>query len=186
MIPDAARQAAANIDASFAGKARAELRAADALLPGADAVPWSGSHVAALAFVKGLPGPAEASGGAAMSGADGAAALKAAEKLGYRAEEVFFTVSRPQPGSDASARAQRLRRQLDAVGADVVLATDAEGAQDVAAAFDSGALPFGREVRVLGRRLIAIDGLEASLRDTNRKRRVWAQMLAARREGPVY
>ena len=42
------------------------------------------------------------------------------------------------------------------------------------------------EARVLGRRIEAVDGLEASLADPGRKKRVWKQLQAAKADGPVY
>lgn len=186
MIPEGVRDHAHAIARMHTAKAEAELRAADAGAPGADSVIWGGSVIAELAFVKGLPGPAEASGDPAMSGSDGEAALKAAEKLGYRPDAVFFTLSRPSQSLDAHTRARRLRLQLEAVCATAIVATDREAAEDLAAAFACGTLEYGVERRVLGRRLLALDGLEASLTDASRKREVWAQMLPACKAGPSY
>ena len=172
--------------ALFEERARAELAAADALAPGSDAVPWGGSLFAEVAAVKGLPGPAEASGGAALSGADGDALEKALVALGWPAHATFRTLSRPEPGLAPERRAARLRMQLEAVDPDLVLALDAEAAADVAASLGAPPLPFGEEMRAVGRRVVAVDGLEASLADPARKRRVWKQLQAARPEGPVY
>jgi hypothetical protein len=176
----------AAVRALFEARARAELEAADALAPGGDAVAWSGALFAEVAAVKGLAGPAEASGDAALSGADGDAADKALEALGWRAETLFRTLARPEPGIPAQQRAARLRRQLEAVDPKLVLALDAEAAEDVAAAFGIAVPAFGAEARVLGRRFVAVDGLEASLADPARKKRVWRQLQAAKVGGPVY
>lgn len=186
MIPEAAKEQAGKIERAYVAKAQAELRAADLVAPGSDCVPWGGSPIAELALVKGLPGPAEAAGGAALSGPDGDAALKAAERLGYRPDAVFFTLSRSQPSLGRAERGERLRLQLEAVGATTVVALDREAAVDLAEAFTCDELPLGKEVRSLGRRLIAVDGLEASLTDAVRKRVVWAQLQPARRQGPSY
>ena len=167
-------------------RARAELAAADSLAPGSDVVAWRGALLAQVAVVKGSPGPSEASGGSAMSGLDGEAVLKALEVLGYDGSTVFFTLSRPVPGLAAEPRARRLRLQLEAVDPGLILAVDGEAAADVAGAFGIAAPGFGKMVRVLGRRAIAVDGLEASLSEPARKRRVWRQLQAARPEGPVY
>jgi hypothetical protein len=142
--------------------------------------------MASVAVVKGLPGPAEASGGAAISGADGEAAIKALGALGYSEHELFFTLSRPSTGLAPDRVAARLRAQIEAVDPMVVLALDAEARSDVAAAFGITPPAWGREARVLGRRIVAVDGLEASLGEPARKRRVWEQLKAARAEGPVY
>lgn len=169
-----------------AARAAAELLAADALAPGADGVAWRGASMASVAVVKGLPGPAEASGGAALSGADGEAAIKALGALGYSERELFFTLSRSTTGIAPDRVAARLRAQIEAVDPSVILALDAEARSDVAAAFGITPPAWGREARVLGRRIIAVDGLEASLGEPARKRRVWEQLKAARAEGPVY
>jgi hypothetical protein len=167
-------------------RARAELRAADALAPGADAVSWRGALLAQVAVVKGLPGPAETSGGAALSGADGEAAVKALSALGYSEGDLFFTLSSPGSSADSARLVSRLRAQMEAVDPLLILAVDAKAADDVAAAYGITRPAWGREVRVLGRRIVAVDGLEASLTEPARKRRVWEQLKAARAEGPVY
>jgi hypothetical protein len=167
-------------------RARAELAAADALAPGSDGVPWRGALIAQVVVVKGLPGPAEASGGAALSGADGDAAVKALTALGYAEEDLFFTLARPGGGGDEQRRGARLRAQIEAVDPVLILAVDDAAAADTAGAFGIEPPVFGRDVRVLGRRLVAVDGLEASLTEPGRKRRVWDQLKAARVEGPVY
>jgi hypothetical protein len=174
------------VRALFEARAHAELAAADALAPGSDAVPPSGSLFAAVAVVKGLPGPAEATGGAALSGADGEAARKALVALGWEAGAIFATLSRSEPGLAPERRADRLRLQIEAVDPALVLALDAEAAGDIAEAFGIAQPAFGAEARVLGRRIVAVDGLEASLADPARKKRVWTQLQAAKAEGPVY
>ena len=166
-------------------RARAELRAADATAPGSDAVAWRGALLAQVVVVKGLPGPAEVSGGAAVSGADGEAVVKALAALGYAERDLFFTLSRTR-SDDATRIASRLRAQIEAVDPSLILTLDEEAADDAAAAFGIDRPPWGREVHVLGRRLVAVNGLEASLADPARKRKVWEQLKAARIPGPVY
>ena len=167
-------------------RARAELAAADALCPGSDAVAWRGALLAEVAVIKGLPGPAEAAGGPAVSGADGQAAESSLAKLGYEPDTAFFTLSRPIPGASAEKRVARLRAQIEAVDPVTVLALDGEAAADVARAFAIEAPAFGAVVRVLGRRFVACDGLEASLGQSDRKPVVWSQIKAAAPEEPVY
>jgi len=179
-----ARQAKAR--AVLEARARAELAAADAAAPGSDRVPWRGALLAQVAVVKGLPGPAEASGDPALSGADGDAAIKALERLGWSGQDVFFTLSRPEPGIEPERRGDRLRLQIEGVDPELVLAVDAEAADDVALAFGVERPRWGVVERVLGRRVVAVDGLEASLGDEARKARVWSQMRVAKPLGPVY
>jgi hypothetical protein len=159
-------------------KARAELAEADSLAPGSDIVPSAGALLAQVALVKGLPGPAEVSGGAALSGADGRAAASALAALGYAPGSTFAVVSRTEVGTAPEARAERLRLTLEAVDPRLIVALDQEAAEDVSQAFGIAPLRFGRPVRVLGRTIVAVDGLEASLNDPSRKRRVWRQWKA--------
>lgn len=164
----------------------AELQAADAAAPGSDTVPWSGALIAEVALVKGRPGPAEASGGAAMSGEDGRAADKALEALGWPTGSIFRTLSRPEPAASAEQRAARLRGQVEAVDAGLVVAMDADAAEDVGRAFGVDSLPFGVPITAHGRRLLALSGFEACLHDPAAKRRVWRELQAARPDAPVY
>jgi hypothetical protein len=172
--------------ALFEQRARAELAAADAAAPGSDIVSWRGALLADVAVVKGLPGPAEVSGNPALAGVDGEAALKALERLGWPVGNIFFTLSRPEPGLEAERRGDRLRLQIEAVDPQLVLALDSEAAEDVAVAFGIERPQWGVATRVLGRRIVTVDGLEASLADQERKARVWGQMQAAKPEGPAY
>jgi hypothetical protein len=174
------------IRALHEARAKAELVAADALAPGSDTVAARGALLADVAVVKGLAGPAEASGGAAFDGADGAAIASSLEALGYDPTRAFFTLSRPVPDIAPERRASRLRAQVEAVDPQLVIAVDAEAAEDVALAFDVAKPRFGEVVTVLGRRFVACDGLEASLADPARKKRVWSQLRVAVAAGPVY
>ena len=165
---------------------RAELAAADALVPGSDGVSSRGALLAQVVVVKGLAGPAEASGKPALSGPDGEAAVKALTALGHDPESVFFTLSRPVSDGDDERFAARMRLQLESVDPELVVAVDAEAARDVAAALGMQPFAFGEMVRIDGRRVVACDNLEASLSDPKRKQRVWAQLKCAVPPGPVY
>lgn len=165
----------------YDAKATAELAAADALAPGSNVVPSSGMLLPEVALVKGWRGPAEAAGGPALSGPDGVAAASALATLGYDPARSFALLSRPLDDVEAAARAARVRAAIEAIDAPVVLALDAQAAEDVRAAFGLERLPFGRAVRGSGRTFVAVDGLEASLGDVNLKKRVWRQMQALRR-----
>jgi len=168
-------------------RVRAELGVADALAPGSDRVAPRGALLAEVAVVKGLAGPAEASGGSAMSGADGEALTKALGALGYEPQSVFFTLSRPEPGIDREQASDRLRLQLESVDPRVIIALDAEAAADIAEAFGC-TVPVvgGTPLRILGRRIIAVGGFEAALADPKAKQRVWSEIKAAKPDGPVY
>ncbi len=178
---------AAKLRALHETRVKAELHAADMLAPGSDRVAPRGAALAEIAVVKGLPGPAEASGGAALSGADGAALVKALEALGWAPDAVFFTLSRPEPGMDRERASDRLRLQLESVDPRAVVALDAEAAADLAESFGcEQPMPGKPPVRVLGRRLFAVSGFEAALSDPKAKQRVWAELKAVKPEGPVY
>lgn len=165
-------------------KARAELADADALV--LQPVRWSGSVTAEVMLVKGFPGPAEDAGGDAMTGPDGAAADAALDRLGWGTSSVFRTVSRPLSAANDDAVAARLHLQVEAVDPRFVIALDREAAADLERAFGLRRMRFGVEQRSLGRRFLAVDGLEASLADETRKRTVWAQMRSAEPDGPVF
>jgi len=177
---------AGKLRALHEARAKAELVAADRLSPGSDRVSVRGALLAEVAVVKGLPGPAEATGGSAMSGADGEALHKALEALGWSSEGVFFTLSRLEPGVDRERASDRLRLQLESVDPLVIIALDSEAAADIAEAFGCEVPRPGRQLRVLGRRIVAVSGFEASLSDPKAKQRVWAELKHAKPEGPVY
>lgn len=172
---------------AFEAKARAELAAADALAPGSDVVAWSGTLLPHVALVKGAPGPAEASGGAALSGPDGEAAAKALVALGWPEDSWFATLSRPDLDLEPERLVARLKLVLEAVDPIVIVALDPVAAGDVASALGcDGLAPAGAPVIVAGRRVIAVEGFEASLADESRKRVIWAQLKQAAPPGPVY
>lgn len=177
---------AAEVRANYEARAIAEIADADNTLVGHVPVPWSGAVLASVVAVKGLPGPAEAAGGAAMSGADGEALEKALEALGWPSGSWFFTVSRVAGVDETAAFAKRVRAQVEAVGARVVVALDGEAAADLAGAFDTKPLRFGSERSVAGRRLVAVEGFEGALAVPGRKRVVWSQLQKAAPDGPVY
>jgi hypothetical protein len=174
-----------DIRAAFGGKVAAEVAAADALAPGSDAVPARGNPLARVLVLKGLPGPAEASGGPAVSGADGEAIVKALVALGYGEDDAFYSLTRPDPSILADRRVARVGALLEAVDPLVVVALDAEAAEDISAAVGERVVPASPR-EVMGRRYVAVDGLEASLGDERRKRRVWRQLQGAVPAGPVY
>lgn len=145
----------------------------------------SGALIAQVMAVKGLAGPAEAAGGSALSGADGEALEKALTALGWPDGQRFYTLSRPEPGAEAEARAARLRMQIEAVDPATVIALDAQAAEDLSVAYRVDVLRPGRMITARGRALVAVDGFEASLADGRAKRRVWEQLKRATPPGPV-
>jgi hypothetical protein len=183
--PDTADRGATELETIYAAKALAELAAADRVAPGSDSVKWSGDLFAEVVLVKGEPGPAEVSGGVALSGPDGVAARKALEALGFEPDSVFATVARPEAGIDSALLRERLVMQIEAVDPTVIVALDESAATEVGAAFSLGALPYGTPVRAGGRLFVAVEGLEASLVDEQLKQRVWKQMQAIETRPPA-
>jgi hypothetical protein len=183
--PHSAAADAAELERIYGEKARAELAAADRIAPGSDSVHWSGDLFADVVLVKGEPGPAEVSGGAALSGPDGAAARKALEALGFDPHSVFATVARPEAGIDETLLRERLLMQVEAVDPTMVVALDPTAATEVASAFGLEKLPYGTRVHASGRAFVALEGLEASLADERFKRRVWRQMQAIEVRSPA-
>lgn len=185
--PAAEPAAIAAVRGLYALKSAEELRLAHVALPAADTVPDTGDPDAAVLLVKGHPGPAEASGLPVMSGPDGVAAARALEALGFDPASIFWMLSRPvaaggqseTPSTGCSAAvSERVRLVIEAVDPFAVVALDPTAAVDVAAAFALEPLSPGRSVRVLGRTILALGGLEASLNDPAQKRRVWDQFRA--------
>ncbi|MDZ4178416.1 MAG: hypothetical protein U1E29_04165 [Coriobacteriia bacterium] len=166
----------------FSAKARAEIELADRLMADARLPRSTGSLFATALLVKGVSGPAETSGGDAISGPDGPAAEKALTALGFEAESVFRVVSRDTPGADARV-SERLRLVIEAVDPDVVIALDRVAGADAARALGVACPQSGATVVVRGRAMLVLDGLEDALADEALKRRVWDQFrkLAPRR-----
>ncbi len=167
-------------------RARAELDQADRACPGSDVVASAGDVLAEVLLLKGLPGPAEAAGGDALSGADGEAVSKALEALGWSPAHSFRALSCPSADLDPALRAKRVRLLVEAVDPRVVIALDELAASDLARAYEIAPLRAGAEVQVAGRRLVAVGGFEASLNDPRRKKVAWSQLRVATPRGPSY
>lgn len=167
----------AALRALYARKAAAELEAAE--VPGG-AVRWSGDPLAEVALVKGRPGEADVETGRVLAGPDGEAARKALSALGLD-EAWFAACSRPDGAAPDEAGLRELSASIEAVDPRVVIALDADAAEDLAAAAGLPRLRFGVPVERDGRTYLAVAGLEASLGDEVRKRRVWRQFRSLER-----
>ncbi|MBN2405620.1 MAG: hypothetical protein JXE06_08570 [Coriobacteriia bacterium] len=137
-----------------------------------------GSAPAEVVLLKGEAGAADLSAGRVLAGEDAEAAHKALSALGWDAS-VFAICSR-QP--DGALSPDSIKLMVEAVDPDLVVALDDVAAVDLAEAFGLNGLGFGKPERVAGRVILAVDGLEASLSDEKRKRRVWSQLKSIRRE----
>ena len=169
-------------------RVKAELAAADALAPGQRPRPAArGAAWLEIAVVKGLPGPAEASGGTAMSGADGTALLKALEALGYACRHGVLHALASRAGHGPRTRAptgcaSSSSRSTRTSSSRSTPRRPPTSPRRSAASFRRP----GVAQRVLGRRIVAVSGFEAALGDPKAKQRVWAELKAAKPEGPVY
>lgn len=165
------------LTALFDARRAVEVDDAGRLLPGSDRQPLGGDPRAGVLLVKGLPGPAEETGAAVLSGPDGTAAQSALAALGV-GSAYCAVLSRPGVADDETLVARRLRQIIEAVDPWCMIALDGVAALDVSQAFGAPTPAFGRSVRLGGRIVVAADGLEASLADPVRKKRVWAQLKA--------
>jgi hypothetical protein len=182
--PDADRVTA--LARRYGGKVAAELDAADLQVPGTGPGSSSGDRFASVMLVKGFPGPAELSGGPVLSGADGVAARKALEALGFDPGSVFCTLSRPAGTANEEAVRRRLRLQVEAVDPRVVVALDDEAARDVESACGLRRLKPGVPDHNGPRAVLAVSGFESSLTDPGLKRAVWRQFRALKPPAAVW
>lgn len=181
-----AKRSADRLRQAYVDKVRSELEEADRLMSTEVLPASSGDLFAAVMLVKGLPGPAELAGGASITGRDGEAAEKALEALGFDPGSTFRTVTRRDLSNPDEHVHLRLRLQVEAVDPDVIIALDPVAATDVAGALGIARLEIGVPVVDGGRVVLAVDGLEASLGDERRKRRVWLQLKKLAPRGPVW
>lgn len=175
----------------YGAKSAEELRIAASIAPQPAVAADRGPLDARVVLVKGLAGPAEASGLPALSGPDGQAAASALEALGFDPDSLYAVVSRadadaPSDAPETLALRARLRATIEAVDPYAVVALDGWAAEDLAAAFGVPVLGFGVVTRVAGRSFLAVDGLEASLTDESRKRDVWRQLKGLGPRSPLW
>lgn len=159
----------------YRAKANAELHAADALVSGAAKAASHGDPIADTLLLKGAPGPADVAASRALAGEDAEAARKSLAALGRDQESVYYACTRPQGDAKRDARVRRVALIVEAVDPRLVIALDPVAGEDLSAACGAELVP-GRPVEVLGRTMLAVDGLEASLADEGAKARVWAQL----------
>jgi hypothetical protein len=163
---------AQHIASLYHAKARAELLAADAVVPRSDAVAWRGDLLAGVMLVVGEPSDGDRRERSAATGAIGDAAAKALAALGIGDEPVLALCSRPAE-ADAASAARRLELAVEAVDPRLVLALDTSAAADLAAAFGVDALEPGCAVRARGRFVATVGDLGASLQEGADKAAVW-------------
>ena len=179
----------------------AEIRAAyvEALRSQLSALAERGAWVAGNVFspvvlVKGDLNAAERAGGELLAGADGAALRAALERLGYAPED-FCALAACSDAGEALPTAL-FREALELLDPEAIVALDGTAADAVRAAYADelacvedaaqAALVPGVVARVLGRRVLALDGFEAALANPRDKQRMWAYLKQLPPEGAPY
>ncbi|MEY8437846.1 hypothetical protein AAK967_08925 [Atopobiaceae bacterium 24-176] len=163
----------------YGAKAREEVAA----LTAAGAI-LSGNAYSSVLLVKGEPGPAERSGSALLSGADGQALRSALTALGYAPEDWCAAATWDNGGSPVDAafmgRIIAALSPLTVVVCDEAACTvvrDALASDLVGlASIEEAMLCPGWPVQARGMRVMALGGFEAALSDPKRKRLMWARM----------
>ncbi|MDR3315862.1 MAG: hypothetical protein LBS98_05225 [Coriobacteriales bacterium] len=141
----------------------------------------AGSPLARVLTVKGVAGAAEQAGGAPFSGEDGSALKKSLAVLGWSDEDWCGVLLALAPNTTTLTPGE-LRELCEIIDPTAIITLDEVARQAVVKAFVSTEEGFlaeftaGAESKVLGRRLISVDGFEASLADPHAKQRVWAQL----------
>jgi len=168
---------AARAERLYEAKARAELKAADAILGRAVTVAGGGDVLGETVLVKGSPSTADRAARKALAGPDGEAVRKILEALELDPDSSWVFCSRPVEAG-AAEYARRVEMVVEAVDPRAVFALDDEAAEDVAAAFGLPTLRPGVPVSSRGRTLGAVGDLARSLDRTEEKATVWARFKA--------
>ncbi len=154
-------------------------------------VRMEGNAFSPIVLVKGQLNDAEAAGGDLLAGADGQALRAALTAIGYAPEDfcALATVAGKTDEPAAVPAGEPLpqalfREALEALDPEAVILLDTTAADlmretyaDALVAiedFDTAMLKPGLVAHVLGRRVLTLDGFEASLGDKREKQRMWA------------
>lgn len=155
-------------------------------------VVMAGSAFSPIVLVKGALNAGERAGAVLLSGADGMALRAALGAIGYAPEDfcALASVAGEADDSERAAEPDRplpsevFREALEALDPEAVILLDdaaADAMRDAYADalvaienFDTAILKPGLVAHVLGRRVLALDGFEASLADPKEKQRMWA------------
>ena len=170
--------------------ARATEQELDAL--SARGVRTAGNALSPIVLVKGCLNAGERTCGELLGGADGAALRSALAAIGYAPEDfcALAAVAGPADAADSVAPAGEalpadvFREALETLDPEAVLLLDDVAADVMRDAyadalvviedFDTAMLKPGLVARVLGRRVLALDGFEAARADPREKQRMWA------------
>lgn len=163
-----------------------------------------GNAFSSIVLVKGELNADERAGGSLLAGADGTALRAALERLGYAPEDfcgLAAVVGEAEPGFAAAPQfellpAEVFREAVEALDPEAVVLLDDVAAHAMREAyadalaviedFNAAMLQPGLVVSVLGRRVLALDGFEASLSDPRAKQRMWAYLKQLPPQGAPY
>ncbi len=154
-----------------------------------------GNAFSPIVLVKGELNEAERAGGDVLAGADGDALRAALGRLGYAPED-FCALSAVAGAGDCAVAPTTpvgsmlspdvFREALEALDPEAIVLLDDAAATEMREAyaaelaaieqFDVAMLAPGLVARVLGRRVLALDGFEAALGDAAAKQRMWAYL----------
>ena len=154
-----------------------------------------GNAFSPIVLVKGELDAAELSGGALLAGEDGAALRSALSAIGWAPEDFCVLAAVAGAGEDGVVPSvspgdvlppDLFREALEALDPEAVALLDDAAADAMRNAyadalaviedFDTAMLKPGLVARVLGRRVLALDGFEAALADPHEKQRMWAYL----------
>ena len=157
-------------------------------------VRMTGNATSSIVLVKGELNQEELAGGDLLAGDDGAALRAALARLGWPPEDVCCLAAvagKGETGHTAADAGELLpsevfREALEALDPEAVVLLDNTAAHAMREAygdalaqieqFDEAMLKPGLVAHVLGRRVLALDGFEASLASPREKQRMWAYL----------
>lgn len=157
-------------------------------------VRMTGNATSSIVLVKGELNQEELAGGDLLAGNDGAALRAALTRLGWPPEDVCCLAAVAGKGETGHAVADTgellpvevFREALEALDPEAVVLLDNTAAHAMREAygdalaqieqFDEAMLKPGLVAHVLGRRVLALDGFEASLASPREKQRMWAYL----------
>ena len=157
-------------------------------------VRMTGNATSSIVLVKGELNQEERAGGELLAGNDGAALRAALVRLGWPPEDVCCLAAVAGEGETGHAVADTgellpvevFREALEALDPEAVVLLDNTAAHAMREAygdalaqieqFDEAMLKPGLVAHVLGRRVLALDGFEASLASPREKQRMWAYL----------
>ena len=150
----------------------------------------TGSQLASLIAVKGIPGPTEQAGDPPFSGSDGLALDKAFGRLGWgfgsQNTRTWFGIVLSIP-NQAMLPTRDLRLVCEIVDPLAIVALDDPARLALIEAFTSennnimADFSSGAETHISGRHFISVEGFETALLNEASKQKAWAQLKRSKR-----